>query len=80
MRNPVPALLAALCGALLSTAPRAAELETVVVTATRDDTSLSDVPVSVSALSGEDLRLIGAVHASEALARVPGTWISRGNG
>ncbi len=58
----------------------AAELETVVVTATRDTRNAGALPSSLSALSAAELQMIGAVHISEALARVPGTWISRGNG
>lgn len=56
------------------------ELETIVVSAGRNPQRLDEVPVSISALSAKELGLIGAVHISEALARVPGTWISRGNG
>ena len=70
-------LLALLAG----TAPAgASELETIVVTASRAVQSSAEVPASIRSLSAEELGLVGAVHISEALARVPGVWISRGNG
>jgi len=56
------------------------ELETVVVTATRSTGTPGKLPSSLSAVSARELGMIGAVHISEALSRVPGTWISRGNG
>ncbi len=59
---------------------QAAQLETVVVTANRADRRLQTVPSSLSVVSAREIGLIGAVHISEALARLPGTWISRGNG
>jgi iron complex outermembrane recepter protein len=59
---------------------QAGEIETLVVTASRNDESATDVPASISVLSAKELGLIGAVHISEALARVPGVWVSRGNG
>jgi len=63
-------------------APRAdgTELETVVVTATRGAGEAGTLPASLSTVAAPELELIGAVHISEALSRVPGTWISRGNG
>ncbi|MEZ5551666.1 MAG: TonB-dependent receptor [Pseudomonadales bacterium] len=35
---------------------------------------------SITAIESEELRLIGATHISEALARVPGVWVARGSG
>ena len=64
----------------LATPLDAAELETVVVTATRSAGDAAKLPSSLSAIGARELGLIGAVHISEALSRVPGTWISRGNG
>ncbi len=55
-------------------------LETVVVSADRQQSQLRDVPASISVVGGDDLNNIRATHVSEDLARVPGTWISRGNG
>jgi outer membrane receptor protein involved in Fe transport len=78
VRKPFPALAAA-CAAL-SLPVGAADIETVVVTASRAEQPGAEVPASIRALTADELAGIGAVHISEALARVPGTWISRGNG
>ncbi|MEO0369405.1 MAG: TonB-dependent receptor [Pseudomonadota bacterium] len=55
-------------------------LETIVVSARRSDTQLSDVTGNISQLLSEELADIGPIHVNESLIRVPGTWISRGNG
>lgn len=56
------------------------KLETVVVSASRTQEAQRDVTASIAVISGEELERISAVHISEALNRLPGTWISRGNG
>lgn len=75
-------LRTSVCTLLLPLMPgaQAQELETIVVSAGRSQQDARSIPVSISALSAKELGLIGAVHISEALARVPGAWISRGNG
>lgn len=55
-------------------------IETVVVTATRTEQTLSNIAASLSSISKTELEQISATHITEALARVPGVWISRGNG
>ncbi|MEI7949949.1 MAG: TonB-dependent receptor [Gammaproteobacteria bacterium] len=55
-------------------------LESIVVTADRQQTELRNVPASISVVGGDDLDTIRATHINEDLARVPGAWISRGNG
>ncbi len=55
-------------------------LESIVVSADRQQTVLRDVPASISVVGGEDISNIRATHVNEDLARVPGTWVSRGNG
>ncbi|MBK6582588.1 MAG: TonB-dependent receptor [Gammaproteobacteria bacterium] len=65
---------------LTSVPATAADLETLVVSATRSAIPASQLSNSIRTLSSEELEMIGAVHISEALARVPGTWINRGNG
>ena len=35
---------------------------------------------SITSIDGDEIEMIGATHISEALARVPGVWISRGSG
>lgn len=55
-------------------------LDTVLVSAERQDTQLRDIAASISAVNNKDLTTIQHVHINETLSRVPGTWISRGNG
>jgi outer membrane receptor protein involved in Fe transport len=62
------------------TANSSAQLETMVVTAGREQQLLSDAAVSISVISAKDLQLINHTHISESLSRVPGVWVSRGNG
>lgn len=56
------------------------KMESVTVTASRSEQLLSASTASLSIVSEEDLLAISHVHISEALARVPGVWVSRGNG
>lgn len=58
----------------------AAPLETLTVTAAREALNTSNRSNSISAIPQQDLELISAVHVSQALARVPGVWVNRGNG
>ena len=53
-------------------------LERVIVTASRADQSLSESESSIGLI--ENLSDIGATHINEAMLRIPGAWISRGNG
>ncbi len=82
MRTPgKPATHTLLLLITLTSVPATAEdLETLVVSATRSAVPASQLSNSIRTLSSEELEMIGAVHISEALARVPGTWINRGNG
>ena len=77
-----PALLIALL--LTTSLPLQAEtnnsIETLVVTATRTEQALANSAASLSLISAAELEQISATHINEALARVPGVWISRGNG
>ncbi|WP_411820668.1 TonB-dependent receptor [Hyphococcus formosus] len=52
----------------------------VVVTAERRAQSLQEVPLSISAIEQDELKLIDADHVSEILARVPGVALHRGSG
>jgi len=81
MQKPVTGGRAAPLLALLFAAPvPAAPLETVVVTGSRAAQPASELAASIRVVGSEELELVRAVHISEALARVPGAWISRGNG
>jgi outer membrane receptor protein involved in Fe transport len=52
----------------------------VVVTASKRAEARLDVPVSISRLDADEIRLLGASHAAEALNRVAGVMIQRGSG
>jgi iron complex outermembrane receptor protein len=55
-------------------------LESIVVTADRQQTQLRDVPASIFSVGGDALEMVRHTHITEALVRVPGTWVSRNNG
>lgn len=65
---------------LTAPAPRANPLEEVVVTASRTRQPVSEVASNISLIRAETLNLVGHTHISEAMQRVAGAWISRGNG
>jgi outer membrane receptor protein involved in Fe transport len=54
--------------------------EQLLVTATRVAEDAQALPIAWSVVSKDDIELTGAVHINELMQRVPGTWISRGNG
>jgi len=70
--------LSALAGAPL--AAQQADLEEVIVSASRDAESGLDLAVPWSAVNRDAIDLTGAVHVNQLMQRVPGAWISRGNG
>jgi len=53
-------------------------LDEVVVTGTRSDQILGEMPGNTAVISSEELQLINATHPTEILARSPGTLVSRG--
>jgi outer membrane receptor protein involved in Fe transport len=57
-----------------------AELEEIVVTATRQPSAALRTPLSLGAVNDDALRLLGSTHHSEALNRLPGVLIQRGSG
>ncbi|MFV0279001.1 MAG: TonB-dependent receptor plug domain-containing protein, partial [Parahaliea sp.] len=79
-RSHLPPLLLLCLAPLLNAAETRQELEQVLVTATRLPEDALRLPLSYSALDQEAIALTGAVHANEIMQRVPGTWVSRGNG
>lgn len=58
----------------------AANLETMTVTASRTEQPLSELATSLTVIPQLDLQQVRHVHISELTVRIPGTWISRGNG
>ncbi|QQD19237.1 TonB-dependent receptor [Spongiibacter nanhainus] len=59
---------------------QARALETLTVTGTRFERLLTDESLSLSVVDKTDIDTVGHVHISQLLNRVPGVWISRGNG
>ena len=55
-------------------------IEKVTVTATRSSNNVMDIGSNISWLDDETLRLIEQQHINQALVRIPGAWVSRGNG
>ncbi|MES2625558.1 MAG: TonB-dependent receptor [Pseudomonadota bacterium] len=55
-------------------------LESIVITADRQQNALRDVPASIFSLDANALDTVRHIHINESLVRVPGVWISRNNG
>ncbi len=55
-------------------------LDEVVVTASKSETQLGATAASIGIVDDAQLRRIHHTHINEVLQRVPGVWISRGNG
>ncbi|HIG42881.1 MAG: TonB-dependent receptor [bacterium] len=53
-------------------------LEQVVVSASRTEQTIADVGSNIAFV--DNIEEIGAAHINEAMQRVSGTWVSRGNG
>lgn len=58
----------------------AGELDEIVVTATKSEQSLRETVSSIGIVDFDTLRRISHTHINESLQRIPGVWISRGNG
>ncbi|MGS2721204.1 TonB-dependent receptor [Paraglaciecola aestuariivivens] len=56
------------------------EVEKITVSATRQAAGMLDVASNISQINQDTLQLIEHQHINQALVRVPGGWISRGNG
>ena len=54
--------------------------DVVVVTGTRTETLRTESPLAVSVLTAQEIDALGAQHVSEALNRLPGVNLNRGNG
>ena len=55
-------------------------LDQYVVTATRTEKKIIDVPASVNVITDKDIKLSGANNVDDVLKRVPGVTVSRTNG
>ena len=73
-------LATAAAGAALSASLAFAEeegvIEEIIVTAQKRDQALKDVPMSVSAVTAEDVAAMGAVNLSELQTTVPSLTVS----
>ena len=56
------------------------KIERITVTASRTGQNILDVAGNISWIDDKSLRLIEQQHINQALVRIPGGWISRGNG
>lgn len=56
------------------------DIETLVVSASKQLSSIRTATTNISVLSEAQLKAIAPVHINESLKRIPGVWISRGNG
>ncbi|MEH6636938.1 MAG: TonB-dependent receptor [Halioglobus sp.] len=81
-RHVIPAVLSTLPILHCSIAVHAQDRveEQVLVTASRYAEDAQRLPMAWSVVDSKDLALIEAVHINEVMQRVPGAWISRGNG
>ena len=57
-----------------------AKIENVVVTGRRNQQPLDQLIGNVAQVSGEELERIAPAHINQVAARMPGVWLSRGNG
>ena len=57
-----------------------AQIESIVVTGRRDQQPLEQLIGNVAQLSSEEIDRIAHAHINQATARMPGVWLSRGNG
>ena len=67
-------------GAQVQSGVSAPLVEEIVVTANRSAQSWRLAQQSISLLTESEIQQTGATHINELMQRVPGTWISRGNG
>ena len=71
-------LFAAAAWLVLSSSTYAQVLEEVIVTATMRAESVQDVPLSISALSADDIKSIGAYRLDDLNNLVPNVRVSEG--
>ncbi|GAA0859572.1 TonB-dependent receptor [Aliiglaciecola litoralis] len=63
-----------------SVAADSTNIEQITVTATRSNSQLNQLSSNLSAVDNQSIRSIQAEHINQVMNRVPGAWISRGNG
>ncbi len=72
--------LASSCASPVILADSDVELDDLVVTGTRSETSLLDLAGNTSKISEQDIDFVRADHITEVINRLPGVMIQRGNG
>ncbi len=55
-------------------------MDSIIVTGRRSEQSLSQLIGAAGQVSAAELQRIGHAHINESAARIPGVWLSRGNG
>jgi len=55
-------------------------IETIIVTGRRDSQSIDNLIGAIGQVTRSELELVGHAHINQAAARLPGVWLSRGNG
>ncbi len=65
---------------IFSTLSASDAIEEVATIATRIETSIEELPASISLIDEKELQLVSPIHIQQVLSRVPGVNIQRGNG
>lgn len=71
--------IAVLCGAS-HVAAQTNTIESILVTANRQESELRDIPASIYSLDSDYLEMVKHVHIGEVLNSIPGVVFNRGNG
>ena len=80
LNRAVNSIIAASLSAGMAGSVSAAQLEEVIVTATKTEASTQDIPVAVSALTSESLEQLGVSNFEDYLVQLPGVTAGGGNG
>ena len=75
-----PLLVVFLSALMCSAHAQEQNIDTITVTANRQQSQLSELSSNMAWLSEEELNLLEPQHIQQALTRIAGAWISRGNG
>ena len=81
MKTPLVSAVALLCSSpLFAESIAEQDIEQITVTANRSANSLKSVDSNLAVLNQQAIELVQHQHVNQVIARVPGGWISRGNG
>jgi iron complex outermembrane recepter protein len=79
-KNKLTAVIIAVLGSFASLLQAEDVKEEILVTANRVEQAADTLPLAWSSIGDQAIELTGHVHVNELMQRVPGAWISRGNG